>query len=459
MATNNSNPKSNSGETKMSDTQSQQMADQFMDDYNNSQVVISNSEATDFPNPETQTDTEFVFTNDNLEPQPNSQFLEDYKDDIKIYKQSDLKKKDEYQELPQEFFEQNDDNNFNPEPGMYIQANQAPNYQIQDNPQNPEVAVIPQMYPIANLNQPNLDHKPKSTKISLNVLWFILAVLTFISFLTISILAYYNYYQNQLPTSKFTLVSSNKTELKPDTAMNTFYINLNGTETLDLNTKSDIIKDKFVTYLKEQGVTDKDIVIAKNIYPYYFNDLSTTNEPEPVSTTSAGGTALSNLESTTNSDMPNIDIGIPREPSKQITVQTTIEVTFKNIQNKVDNLDVITAKSLEIGITRFSGYTYKIDNTETICKDLYNKTLEKLIKEADEQLKILGGDIIVATEIKDTGYYNSSCQTSPIFYPYASDNRDLLDTSSSISPEIKASSPTSRNQELQINLEGVFEYR
>jgi|GEM_PF-5767873 len=412
-------------------TNSQQIADEILNDYNNQQSDSENNRY-DENYVEPYPDTDFVFAQEPENVQANSD--SEINDSLKMHIQ--------------------DENRMSlnkPEVGPSNQSHPS-------NSDHSHLTTSTNNHPVVHSHSES-HSSPKTSKISLSLMWFILAIITLISFLSYGGLAFYNYYQSLQPTSKFSLLTSKKIELKPDIADNVFLINLNGKDSADLNSKSELIKEKFVSYLKEQGISDKDIQISKNIYPYFISGYSLNSAPEPLTSTRASGATLGSETASEIAPMPNIDIGLPAPDNRQFTVQIGIEVTIRNIQNKLSNLEAITAKSLELGITNFRGYNFRLENTEKVCKDLQKETTEKLITEAKEQLKILGGKEIISTEIRDSSYAFMSCYNNSFPTPYPLDSISSSDSIPGESLERRPIVNSIKNQELQIVLEGEFEYR
>lgn len=313
--------------------------------------------------------------------------------------------------------------------------------------------------PIAVVNNPS-----QSKKLSLSLSWFILAIIIVIASFSLAGVSYYNYYQNQLPQSNLNIVTSQKIATKPDTAKNTFYITLNGTNAVELNTQIDALAAQFITYLKEQGANDQDIITSKNNYPYVTYGLNNSVEPQPVSTSSTSVRAISPNSENILEPSPAIDIGLPGllnpEPNeKLISVQLILDITLNNFQLKSDILDNVTNKAINIGITSFSGFRFSLSNSKDLCADLKNTTIEKAIKAGENRVKVAGGKTILSKEIRDVSY-SDSCQND-VYLPYYTDAVSSKSSpDSAVSSQIAPDNLGSRNnQDLEATVEVTFKYR
>lgn len=348
-----------------------------------------------------------------------------------------------------------------------VNQNDQSDYKYDIEPQTiqnyPEIPTEPiKTNNISEKNEQQSTHNPNhmpTKKVSMSVLWFILALIIFITLSTFAGFSYYNNYQNQLPTSKILVTATEKTKVKPDTATNNFFISITGKNLAELNIKADVIRDKFLNYLKEQGISDKDVVVNKNSYPYYGGPIPLDSE---IKENSVSSSSVSVDMVTEDANKPSTDIlSIPSQfKEDQTTLEISMLVTIKDVQTKLDSLDKITSKALELGVNRVSGYNFSLSQSEIVCRDLKAKAVDKAIKEGQEQVERLGGDKIIRKEINDLNLYADNCSNYNDIYRYSSDTVSSQEPSTLVPDLTKSFSPMPfRENELQVTVQLVLEYR
>jgi uncharacterized protein YggE len=229
----------------------------------------------------------------------------------------------------------------------------------------------------------------------------------------------YSIYQNIRPLSEVSVEGLAKKKVKYDEAKITYTVSEKGQDSVELNKTADEKTSKIVSYLMEQGIKEDLIQTNKNSYDNFYPD---GNYTQPANT-----------------------------PQK--IVDSTIEVTFIELQKNLELPGKITEKLLSLGINSFSNYIYKISNETEVCEELKNLAIKDAREKAILRVKSLGGSKIVKTQANDT----SGCGQYQYYPAYASDVSAKIETGAVAS---STSVPVFTGQEeIQVTVQLVSQYR
>ncbi|NJS40883.1 SIMPL domain-containing protein [Candidatus Gracilibacteria bacterium] len=224
----------------------------------------------------------------------------------------------------------------------------------------------------------------------------------------------YNVYRNSNPLSQVTVEGVASQKIKYDEASIIYYVQKEGVNTKEQNDQVNIIVKKVTDYLLTKNIQENDIKTNKNSYQSYNFEVSANGEEVFVS-------------------------------------QGSIEVTFKDIQNNLELPNEITDEVTNLGVTNFSGYTYKVSNQEELCEDLKSKAIKDASQKAEERVEVLDGGKIIRKSTSET----SGCDQD--FFPYYGGGAQEIAISSD--KQAQPQPVFTGEQELEVRVQLVAEYR
>lgn len=259
-----------------------------------------------------------------------------------------------------------------------------------------------------------------------NKSWLIFASVAFALILVISVVIIFVVRDNSLPTSKLTIQVQEKKKVAANTATINLTISETGTDTSKLNISIDKKSQKVLDYLKSEGLGEGDLQLNKNTFEDYNPIAYSPSSITPPNTT------------------------------KQLRSEANIQVIFKLDKVGKDKPNQILQKTIDLGVNRFNGYNYTIDNQDELCQDMKNKAVEKAINQAKDQVKTLGGGRIVRSELNNNQY---GCGNN-FFYPTAMMGAsDVMMKPASIENQNNVPPVLVGEQELNVNVEVSVEYK
>jgi uncharacterized protein YggE len=224
--------------------------------------------------------------------------------------------------------------------------------------------------------------------------------------------------QDSRPTSSVSITGSAKEKVKYDTAKLAFYITKKGEDIAKLNTEVDETSTKIKDILKSKNIPTSDIQSAKSSYPdYSFNPTTGT------------------------------------QSTQQTIVENRISVTIADIQTKLSLPNELTDELTKNGVTRFDPYQYEFKDSKQVCEKLKTKAIEDARTRGISQIKALGGNSIVKTQLQDGNNCDNQFGGYPV--PYFAD-KAVSATGGSVqqAPEVFTG-----EKELVQDVSVMFEYR
>lgn len=189
----------------------------------------------------------------------------------------------------------------------------------------------------------------------------------------------YQEYQDNKPTSSFTVQGSSSREIKAGQATLRFSIEQSGQDVEVLNQLVDQNAQEIESYLVSVGISDQDIQINKNSYEdYYYNDTSAEN--------------------------------------RSWVVTVSVEALLKDLQSV--NSNEVYNQITTLGARNIQPLDFKLDNRKEICEELLTEAIANARYKVDARLEALGGEEVVETNFEElsdcdqNGYY-------PVFYDAA----------------------------------------
>jgi uncharacterized protein YggE len=224
--------------------------------------------------------------------------------------------------------------------------------------------------------------------------------------------------QDSRPTSSISITGKAKEKVKYDTAKIAFYITKKGDDIAKLNTEVDENSTKIKVILTSKNISTSDIQEVKSSYPdYSFNP-----------TTGA-------------------------QSSQQTIVENRISVTITEIQTKLSLPNELTNELTKNGVTRFDPYQYEFKDSKQVCERLKTKAIEDARTKGISQIKALGGNSIVKTQLQDGSNCDNQFGGYPV--PYFADKVGARTGSS----DQQAPDVFTGEKELMQDILVTFEYR
>jgi len=261
---------------------------------------------------------------------------------------------------------------------------------------------------------------------SKNKFWIILVSIISVSVVVIVGITFFIVRDNNAPTSKLTIQVQEKRKVTANTATINLTISETGTDTSKLNTSIDQKSQKVVNYLKSEGLAENDLQLNKNTYEDYG---SIPFGPNGVVSPAA---------------------------QNQLRSEANIQVIFKLDKVGKDKPNQVLQKTIELGVNRFNGYNYTIDNQDEICQEMKNKAVEKAVNQAKDQVKTLGGGRIVRSELNNNQYGCGNGFFNPMAMTGSNEmfaTSKIADSQNNIPPILVG------EQELNVNVEVSVEYK
>jgi uncharacterized protein YggE len=248
----------------------------------------------------------------------------------------------------------------------------------------------------------------------------IAALVVFIIFLTLGLVAILGR-NNLINPSSLSIIDINHSETRKvdnDTATVTAFIKSDGPkEDIEkLNTENNRKVSEVIAFLKSQDISENDIKTNKN----------------------------------TNNYFPLYSIPMPENENK-ISVESSIEITFKNIDKDQQKPNTILSQLTSKGITGFSNFQYSVEKQKQICETLENNLFQILDTKAKQRMSVIEGKV-VKTEYQTT---NNSCNNNR-YYPMYKDlvGSTASDNNSNAGSEIVNNKPPVLPGSQEITIEG-----
>jgi uncharacterized protein YggE len=264
--------------------------------------------------------------------------------------------------------------------------------------------------------------QPRNSFLNLTV------IVTLFSFLILAVLiggsvVYFQYlrYRNDAKTSKIEIQGLAEKKIKYDKLTMGFVISKSGTDSVELNKSVDELTVKVQDLLAKNSIKKENIQSTKNSYPDYSDQYN-------------GGTVDPNKVKKTIFD-----------------VRFTIKI--EDLQSNLSLPNKLTSELTTIGVAQFDPYNYEIANQRAICDELKTIAIKDAREKGEKQIKAIGGNEIVSTQIQAGG---DNC--SEFLYPMPYSTMDKMganpDQLQSSSPEVITGE---KNITQQVSV--TFEYR
>ena len=229
------------------------------------------------------------------------------------------------------------------------------------------------------------------------VLSFIIGVMALSILVAAGVFAYTTYfrYEEEQVTSSFTISGEASQEINAREARLNFSVVRRGEDAGALNEEVDALAGQIRDYLNGLGLTGNDIQINKQSYED-FRALPVEGEGEMV------------LEDPAVSS-PAVE---PSEVAGQV-VEAIFNVRIQNLDEI--NLNDVIAEVTALGAERLAPTNFEVGNKEGVCESLTNQAIEDARSKAEKRLGALGGEVIVRTEVTESG----GCGQSGYFQTFA----------------------------------------
>ena len=220
-------------------------------------------------------------------------------------------------------------------------------------------------------------------------------------------------YDQTRPTSSIGVTDTIKQKVKPDQANVQLFISQSGTDVKRMNAENDIATVKVTDFLFKQGIDKNKIKTNKNSFEEYFDkDIETAINPSSSA-------------------------------KKNMRVETIIDVEFTNLDN---NPNKILDETLNLGVTNYGSFNYKIKDVKVVCDQL-EKDVEKTVKiKAEQKISNIGAKII-KTQYNQT--YVTGCDNNimPLYNAKSLDSGITSDVPDLMTGEQEVSATASLNVE------------
>jgi uncharacterized protein YggE len=264
-------------------------------------------------------------------------------------------------------------------------------------------------------------NQPKNNFLNLAI------IITLFSFLALTVLiggsvVYFQYlkYRSDARTSKIDILGISEQKIKYDKLTMGFVVSKTGTDSSELNKSVDELTVKAQDILTKNSIKKENIQTVKNSYPAY-TDL-------------------------------NID-GTPAIRPKNTVFEVRFTIKIDNLQSNLSLPNTLTNELTAIGVNQFDSYNYEIANQKALCDDLKTAAIQNAREKGVKQIKAIGGNEIVSTQIQAG---NDDCAGGMYSMPYATFDKisAIPDQAKSTSPEIVTGEKTMTQQ-----VSVTFEYR
>lgn len=267
-------------------------------------------------------------------------------------------------------------------------------------------------------NQSKITPDPKMTSnksfSGRNVLIILLSLFAGI-FLIVASYAAYTFVQLQKPVSEITVTGIATRDIKPNKATITMIYSDSGEDSSLINQKADDVTKKVTEYLITKGVSEDKITTNKSSYPdYQYGPQGELNN------------------------------------DRLIRVESTIEVVFEDLGSDQQKPNQVLQEATKLGITRFSPFTYEVDNTDAICEDLVDDATSDAFEKGSKRIKNIGGINIVKRQIISVDQCNNNSRFPIAFSTDSSIGR----AEDNVAPKLLTG-----EQKLESRVEVKFEYR
>ncbi|MBC7472285.1 MAG: SIMPL domain-containing protein [candidate division SR1 bacterium] len=222
------------------------------------------------------------------------------------------------------------------------------------------------------------DLNPNTNEPRYNFLNFSIIV-TLFSFLILAMLlggsvVYFQYlrYKSEAKTSKIEILGIAEEKVKYDKLTMAFVISKSGTDSSELNKQIDELTIKALDMLAKNAIKKENIQTVKNSYPDYSDQYKTNS----------------------NSDLGKV---------KKTIFDVRFTVKIDDLQNNLNLPNTLAKELTAIGVNQFDPYNYEITNQRAICDELKTDAIVDAHEKGVTQIKAIGGNEIVSTQIQAGG--------------------------------------------------------
>jgi uncharacterized protein YggE len=192
-------------------------------------------------------------------------------------------------------------------------------------------------------------------------------------------LGIYIYWDSAKPLSSITIQEKSSKTVKPDKAKIDLIISLKDINLSKIKTESDAKTNKVIELLTNEGISKDKIITNSTTYPDYTY-------------------------------YPNTDA---KNDLQKTVLDSTITVSFENIQADIQKPNRILNKAIELGVSRFGQFQYDYTNLQSTCQNLRDEADKNALQRAKDKVGLLSGKLVkVSLESNN----DASCSDGQMYY-------------------------------------------